>query len=332
MRRAKTLITTAVASVLLAACGLQPASQYIPDVEPGAELDNIGSLEGAEVVTTSKEFTEQLLLGKMLSLVLSAKGATVIDRTNTKGSRNVRESMLRGDSDLSWEYTGTAWINYMGHDSPDSDGNFDGVDVADGQALYEAVLDEDMSQNDIYWSKPAPFNNTYAIAVKKDYAKKYGIETLADVTKVPVDERNFCLENEFSKRADGWSAMLNTYDLTEEIPKDQVTVMDSGVIYSQIGVSCEFGEVFDTDGRILTNDLVTLDDDGGAFPIYNPSLTVREEIHDQYPQISQIFVEIGDRLDTDTMRDLNRRVDMDGETPVNVAQDWLTKEGFLKKP
>ena len=329
MRRVKLFITAALAPVLLTACGLQPASQYIPDVDAGPALDQFDSLDGAEIVVTSKEFTEQLLLGKMLSLVLASKDATVIDRTNTKGSRNVRESMLRGDSDLVWEYTGTGWINYLGHDSPDDEGKFGGVDVADDKALYEAVAEEDLDKNGIYWSPPAPFNNTYAIAVKKDFANEHGLESMSDITKVPEAERNFCLENEFSKRTDGWSAMVDTYDLSKEVPKDQVTIMDSGVIYSQIGVSCEFGEVFDTDGRIVTNDLVTLDDDEGAFPIYNPSLTVRDEIHSQYPQISEIFVEIGNRLDTDTMRDLNNRVDMDGEVPVNVAQDWLTKEGFL---
>lgn len=331
MRKIRVLLTAMVSVIALAACGLQPASQFIPDVKPGSKLDSYGSLKGVPVVTTSKEFTEQLVLGKMLTLVLASKGAEVTDRTNTKGSTNVRESMVRGDADLSWEYTGTGWINYMGHDSPDDEGKFDGVEVSDPQKLYEAVKAEDLKENDLYWAKPAPFNNTYTIAVTKETAKKYHMKSLADMTKVPKKDRNVCLENEFAKRADGWPSMLKTYDLDKKI--NTSTIMDAGIVYSQIGSKkCTFGEVYETDGRIDANGLVTLKDDKGAFPIYNPSLNIGEGLNKKHPEIAKIFEQIGDQLDTKKMRELNSRVDLDGESPVKVAQDWLTKEGFLAKP
>ena len=329
MGKTRMLLTAAVVAMLLTACGLQPASQFIPEVKPGPELSDYKSLDGATIVTGSKEFTEQLLLGKMLTLVLAAKGATVVDQTNTKGSTNSRQSIIRGDTDVQWEYTGTAWITYMGHANPDSQGLFDGVEVSDPDKLYEAVKKQDLADNDIYWAKPAPFNNTYTIAVTSDVADKYGLKTLSDMTKVPEAERTVCLENEFAKRADGWPSLLSTYGYEKEIDDKNVTIMDAGIVYSQIGKSCTFGEVYDTDGRIKANDLVTLKDDKVAFPIYNPAVNIRESINEKYPQIVEMFEKIGDRLDTEKMRELNGRVDIDGENPTNVAKDWLTEEGFL---
>lgn len=322
---------TLATGVLLAvtACGLQPASQFIPDVSPGEGLAEFDSLDGATIVTTSKDFTEQLILGKMLSLVLSAKGAEVVDNTNAKGSVNAREALLRGDADLMWEYTGTGWVNYLGHVDGDPGPDGEAIELSDAEAVFDAVAAEDLADNGIFWSAPAPFNNTYAIAVTEEDAQTYGLENLSDIASLPIADQTFCLENEFASRTDGWPGMQEAYGL--EIPGSNVAVMDAGIVYSEIGGSCMFGEVFDTDGRILGNNLVTLNDDLGYFPIYEPSVTIRESINEQYPQIVPMFEAIGQLLSTDVMRELNNRVDVDGENPVNVAQDWLTQEGFLEE-
>lgn len=326
----------AVAAALMAglvlmtgACGLEPASQFIPDVSPGEELAEFESLDGATIVTTSKDFTEQLILGKMLSLVLSAKGAEVIDNTNAKGSVNARESLLRGDADLMWEYTGTAWVSYLGHVDGDPGPDGEPVPLSDADAVFAAVSAQDLAENGIFWSAPAPFNNTYAIAVTEEDAQGFGVESLSDIASLPVEDQTFCLENEFASRTDGWPGLREAYGL--EVPRANTTIMDAGIIYSEVGDSCLFGEVYDTDGRILGNNLQTLTDDLGFFPIYEPSVTIREPINDAYPQIAAMFEKIGALLSTDVMRELNNRVDVDGENPVNVAQDWLTQEGFLQE-
>ncbi|HIW61176.1 MAG TPA: hypothetical protein H9881_01855 [Candidatus Stackebrandtia excrementipullorum] len=311
----------------ISACGLQPASQFIPDVEPGERLKAFGSLEGVSLVTTSKDFTEQLILGKILTLVLSAMGADVVDRTNAKGSVNARESLLRGDADLMWEYTGTGWVNYLGHVDGDAAPDGQSVTLSDPTEVFEAVAAEDLAENDVFWSEPAPFNNTFAIAVTREDADTYSLESLGDIASVPQDRQTFCLENEFESRTDGWPGMKDAYGF--DIPGQNTSTMDSGIIYSQIGDGCVFGVVLDTDGRILGNDLVTLTDDRGFFPIYEPSVTIRRAINDEYPEIAAVFEEIGRSLNTDTMRELNNRVDVEGRTPVSVAEEWLVQEGFL---
>lgn len=335
MKRTRILLAALSLSVL-AACGLQPASQFIPEVKPGEQLSEFDSLAGATVVTTSKDFTEQLILGKMLSLVLASKGAEVVDNTNAKGSVNARESLVRGDADVMWEYTGTGWVVYLGH--VDGDANPDPgagtgaeektVELGNAEEVYTAVAYEDLKKNGIVWSAPAPFNNTYAMAVTRADAEKYGLKSLNDIASLPPEQQTFCLESEFQNRGDGWPGMQEAYGFS--VPSDNVSTMDAGIIYGQVGKSCLLGEVFDTDGRIISNDLVTLTDDEHYFPIYEPSVNIREPINDEYPQIAEMFAKIGAKLSTDTMRELNARVDVDGENPINVAQDWLTKEGFLK--
>ncbi|ADD44813.1 glycine betaine ABC transporter substrate-binding protein [Stackebrandtia nassauensis] len=336
MRRTKLLLTGALVAVL-AACGLEPASQSVPDVQGGPELAEFDNLGEAPIVTTSKDFTEQLILGKMLSLVLKAKGADVADHTNTKGSVNARETILNGSSDIAWEYTGTAWLVYMGHSDVDpKTSEAGGVKISDPEALYEAVKKADLKDNDVVWGDPAPFNNTYAMAIKEDQAKQkdangktIDVKSLSDLAKLPPDKQTYCLENEFENRPDGWPGMQQAYDI--DVPKDNVTIMDTGVIYSRIGGgSCLAGEVFDTDGRIPANGLRTLEDDKGYFPIYEPAVTIREEIHKKHPQIVQMFNKLGSKLSTETMRRLNAEVDVDGRDPLDVAREWLVDEGFLK--
>ena len=108
-------------------------------------------------------------------------------------------------------------------------------------------------------------------------------------------------------------------------------MLDEGAIYSEVAQrdNCNLGEVFATDGRIAALDLEVLEDDQDFFPAYNPSVTVRDEVYEQYPQLGDMFAEIASRLDTETMQDLNRRVDAEGEFPEEVAEDFLRTEGFI---
>jgi osmoprotectant transport system substrate-binding protein len=322
-----TVAVAAVGAATLTGCGLEAASQAVPDVKPGSKLADFDSLKGAKIVTTSKDFTEQLVLGKMLSLVLKAKGANVSDQTNAKGSANARQAMTSGAADIMWEYTGTGWVTYLAHSPDPKTGKAAGVEIGDQHAVWAAVKKEDLEKNGIFWGKPAPFNNTYAMAVKESDSKKLGLTKLSQISKLPKDKQTFCLENEFQTRPDGWPGMQSAYG----IKNAKATIMDTGIIYNEIGGSnCLLGEVFDTDGRIPAKHLTTLKDDKHYFPIYNPAINIRQEINKKYPQIADMFDKIGQDLSTETMRALNERVDVGGEDPTKVAKDWLTKNGYLK--
>jgi osmoprotectant transport system substrate-binding protein len=308
--------------VAVTACGLRPASSFVPPVEPGS-IRPVPGLEGARIRVTSKEFTEQLVLGKIAVLALTAAGADVADQTNVQGSVNARASLTRGDADLMWEYTGTGWITYLGQAKP----------IPDRTRQYEAVRDLDLRENGIVWLPPAPLNNSYTIGVTRTTAERYGLRKISDMTKVPVARRTFCVDHETFGRDDGFLGMLRGYGLTygKEVPRGNVRRLSVGVLYNSVaGGQCTLGMVTTTDGRIKALDLVLLEDDRHFFPLYNAAVTLRRPVADAHPEIARIFAPISARLTDDVMRALNAQVDVDGDVPVLVARDWLRSQGFVK--
>ena len=92
---------------------------------------------------------------------------------------------------------------------------------------------------------------------------------------------------------------------------------------------CNFGVVFTTSGFIRELDLRLLKDDKEFFAVYNPALTIRQDVYKQYPQLRRIFVPISEKLDTRTLRELNYAVDVQGKSPERVARSWLRENGFV---
>ncbi|TDD49827.1 glycine betaine ABC transporter substrate-binding protein [Nonomuraea terrae] len=308
--------------LVLAGCGLERAGSFVPPVEP-AGIRPVASLEGTTVRVTSKEFTEQLVLGKIAVLALSAAGADVVDQTNVQGSVNARASLTRGDADLMWEYTGTGWITYLGQRRP----------IPDPWRQYVAVRDLDLRRNGIVWLPPAPLNNTYAVGVTHATAQRWGLRTISDIRKIPVRQRTFCVDHETFGRDDGFLGMLRAYGLRygTDIPGQGVRRVSVGVLYDSVASDrCALGMVTTTDGRVEALDLTLLQDDKKFFPLYNASVTMRRELADAHPEIARIFAPISAKLTDKVMRDLNAQVDVDGDVPALVARDWLRAEGFVR--
>lgn len=309
-----------VASATLATgCGLQTAGGVVPDAELAGASTEVESLEGAEIAIGSKNFSESIILGKIGLIMLNAAGADVTDLTNIPGSTAARQAELEGQLDAMWEYTGTGWINYLGHDDP----------IPDEQEQYEAVRDEDLEKNGLVWLPPAPMNNTYGFAVTQETVDEYGIKTLSDIKKLPKEAQTYCVETEFTNRNDGLPGMLETYGLTAS--DDQLKTFQTGAIYDATDRGeCVLGEVFTTDGRILALDLTVLEDDKQYFPKYNVTLVLREEIYEEFPQIEDLMAPVTEKLTDEVLIELNAKVDVDGEEPTDVAFDWLKSEGFIE--
>ena len=326
----KRLVTAAVAlalSTVVSGCGigLGTAGGYTASGTLAGPVAGIKGLDGASLSVGSKNFTEQILLGKMTVILLKSAGATVADLTNIPGSAAARQAQLAGQVQIGWEYTGTAWLTYLGNAKP----------IPDSQQQYVATRDADLKKNNLVWLPPTPMNDTYTMAINQATAKKYGITKLSQMSKVPPAQRTFCVESEFTNRPDGLKGMLQTYGLplgaANGIPRSNLRTLQTGAIYDAIAKgSCTFGEVFTTDGRIEALHLTPLDDDKSFFPKYNGSLVVRKEVLDQYPQIAQLFAPVAKRLTNDVIAKLNAEVDVDGREPADVAWDWLQQQGLVK--
>jgi len=309
-------------AVSLSACGGSTASKASAGGGEATVAAADATLKGATFTVSSKDFTESILLGKITEAVLSAHGATVVDKTNIKGSVNTREALTSGQIDMYWEYTGTAWITYLKNTKP----------LPDPQAQYDAVKEGD-AKNGIAWLPMAPMNDTYAFATKPDVATKLGVSNLSDVAKVSTtnpSEATFCIESEFSTRDDGFPGMVKAYGI--KAPKENVKMLDTGVIYSTTakGGTCNFGEVFATDGRIKALGLKVLDDDKHFFPNYNAALTLKQDLLTKYPKIADYIAPVAAKLDNDTMTALNAKVDAEGMDPGDVASEWVKEQGFDK--
>jgi osmoprotectant transport system substrate-binding protein len=317
-RRASALVFALVISTgMLSGCGLRSASGAVLEARPGI-IQHYDSLEGVPITVAAKDFTEQLVLGNMLSIILAAAGADVTNLTNIPGSFGVRQAMLTGDADVSPEYTGTGWINNLGNEQPINDAN----------AQWLAVNDADKANN-LTWLPPAPMNNTYAFAIRESAAQRLGVTKLSELERLPRQELTFCVESEFASRNDGFVPMLATYGLTRQ-DLGRITTLDTGVIYTATANGdCNFGEVFTTDGRIPALDLRVLTDDREFFPLYNLTEVINTDLLNAHPELTEIFAQLNPRVTNEVMLDLNAKVDSDGDDPALVARDWLIGQGLL---
>lgn len=275
-----------------------------------------GELEGASLTVGSKEFTESILLGQITAVALENAGASIEDKTGISGSATVREALVAGEIDMYWDYTGTGWVNILGNTTENVP-----------EDLYTAVKEAD-AENSIAWLEPAPFENTYAIATPSDFAKKNDIATISDavafIQKNP-DQGTICAASEFLNRDDGLPGLEAAYGFTFT----DVAELDLNLVYTQVGEQCSFGEVTSTDARNLANELTVLEDDKGFFLEYQAAMTLRQETLDEYPAIADVMAPISKALTEKVVTELNGKVDLDGEQPRDVAEEWLQDEGLL---
>lgn len=315
----KKILATASALTLmagLAACG--------GGDDGGGGSDTEGLLDGASITVGSKDFDEQLILGHMSRLVLENAGADVTDEINTGGTDVARAALESGNIDTYWEYNGTAWISFFQETEP----------IPDRIEQYEVVRDRDLEENQLHWLAPSEFNNTYALAFASEAAEELGNPTtlsdLGELIENDPDLATLCVENEFSARDDGLPGMEETYGY--QFPEENVTVLDTAIVYSATDQRdpCNFGEVFTSDGRVSALDLTVLEDDEGFFPLYNASPVFTDEIFSEYgEELEEIFNPISEALTQEEMTLLNERVSVDLEQPQDVAEEWLTDNGFL---
>ncbi len=276
------------------------------------------SLKGVKVIVGSKDFTESIVLSKIVKQFIIANGGTVVDKTNIKGSSTTREAMVSGDINLYWEYTGTAWLVYQKQTD---------VNIAPN-VLYTKVAAGD-KMNKVTWGPMTSFNDTYAWAITKANAAKYGIKTYSDLAKKLPAGSAWCVESEFQSRPDGWAGFKKAYSISDS--NITTKVLDTGAIYQATkDGQCVVGEVFATDGRIGALGLMVPAEDISYFPPYNAAITMTDATAKKYPQLVKALAPIAAKISNATMQNLNARVDVLGEDADTVAKSFLSASGLVK--
>ena len=277
----------------------------------------------------SKQFTESIVLAKLIVYALEDAGFTVDDRSPLGGTDVNRSALVNAEIDVYPEYTGTA----LGLFFPEMD--FPEGLTRDAEASYEHLRELDREQNDLVWLAPAPANNTYGFAVTRAFAEEHGLETMEDFAAYVSagGEVMMASGDEFAQRPDGIQAFEELYGF--ELGDDQLLIIAAGTPAQTLQALAEGASdtnvamTFATVGAVVAYDFVVLTDPLGAQPIFNPTPVFRADVIDANPGIPDILNPIFTSLTNEVLQELNARVEVDGENPDEVARDFLREHGFM---
>lgn len=277
----------------------------------------------APLTLASKNFTEQRILSAITVQYLRAKGFQVEPKTNL-ATVITRNAMINKQIDMTWEYTGTSLIIFNHINKRMTP-----------QETYDTVKKLDAKLG-LVWLQPADMNNTYAFAMQRQRAEKEQIRTMSQlVAKVeqvrktdPKHNWLLGLDLEFAGRSDGLKPMQALYDMPLDRP--QIRQMDPGLVYNAIRDGfVDAGLVYTTDGRVKGFDLQVLDDDKGYFPSYAVTPVVRADVLQNTPGLEAALNTLSKQFNNQVITELNARVDIDYQTPQQVADAFLKQRGLI---
>ncbi|CAN5854003.1 glycine betaine ABC transporter substrate-binding protein [soil metagenome] len=267
----------------------------------------------APVVVASKPFGESYILAEMFAQLLEARGIEV-DRRPGLGATEIAFGAIRtGAADVYPEYTGTGLLAILGEQPGPDPGK-----------VFDRVSREFRRRWDARWLPPLGFENTYAMAVRRETAERYGLATLSDLAGAGRTLRAG-LTPDFIGRPDGLPGLARAYGLRfAEVRALLPAVKYQALAAGQVDVI----DGYSTDGLIARYDLVVLRDDRGFFPPYEAAALVSGRLVERQPAAIAALTELSSRLDEATMRRLNRRLEVDREPVRRIAGDALAELGL----
>ena len=287
-----------------------------------------GALHAQTAVrVASKIDTEGALLGNVVLQVLEANGIKTENKLQLGNTKIVRGALTAGEIDIYPEYTGNGAFFFSDEKNPA---------WKDAKAGYEKVKSLDAEKNKLVWLEPAPANNTWAIAIRKDVAAKNNLKSLDDLGKWLGTGGKFKLaaSAEFIERPDALPAFQTTYGF--KLNQDQLLTLAGGDTTVTIKAAAEqtsgvnAAMAYGTDGPVSALGLQILTDTKGAQPIYAPAPVVRAEVLAKYPKIKDALAPVFKSLDGPTLQSLNAKIALEGQDAKAVAAAYLKSKGFVK--
>jgi osmoprotectant transport system substrate-binding protein len=269
------------------------------------------------ITVGSKNFTEQLVLGELLAQYLeSLCRAPVERRFYLAGTYICHQALLAGRIDVYVEYTGTALAAILKQSAS-----------GDSQAVYEQVKEEYRSKFNLDVMPPLGFNNSFAMVMRGDDARRMGVSTLSQLAKFAPQVR-LGVGYEFLERQDGYKGLVSTYGLKfAEAPR----VMDLGLLYRALeNKSVDVVAGNNTDGLIAALGLAVLEDDKHYFPPYDAVPVVRPQLFRECPAARVAFERLAGLITADDMRKMNYAVDGEKRDAADVAGAFLVREHLVQ--
>jgi osmoprotectant transport system substrate-binding protein len=323
-RAAIAVLTIAAVALTLTACaGAQPAGTS------GTGSTSATSAEKGTIRVGSKLDGEGALLGQMIMAVLAQDGFKVEDKTRTGATDVVRKALISGQIDIYPEYTANGLLIF------NKDKATNPAVLKDATATFDEAAKHDLP-NGVVWLKPAPANNTWAVAVPRKFAEANKIKSMEDWAAFIKKGGSVKIvgSQEFFTSAAAMPAFESAYGF--KLKPNQVVALGTGdtavteKAAAQGSNGANAAMAYGTDGTISALDLLVLSDPKGAQPIYQPAPTVRKGIADKYPELASILNPVFAKLTLETLQKLNGEVAVEGKDAKTVATDWLKSEGFLK--
>lgn len=263
------------------------------------------------IVVGTKNFTEQFVLGELIAQqVERCAGLPVERKFGLGGALLAHQAITNGEIDLYPEYTGTALASVV-KEPPEG---------RTKEQVLARVREVYRERFGVEWLEPLGFENTFAMAVPGDLARRHGLRTLSDAARSGLAFR-LAVGYEFEQRPDGLPGLLRVYPLKlEGTPR----AMDLGLLYRAI----EQGQVDlvagnSTDGPIASMGLAVLEDDHRFFPPYEAAVLARRQTLEAHATLRGCLEGLAGRVTVEAMRQANRRVEAGEKTAQEAATGLL---------
>lgn len=277
------------------------------------------------ITVGSKNYTEQLIMGEMLSLILEDAGYPVERQLNLGGTAVAHQGLVSGEIDTYVEYTGTGLVAILERDVPTPADNDAGTPVSVPEQAYDIVAEAYPEEFGAVWLEPIGFNNTFGLVVTRETAEEYDLETISDLQGLAGD-MTLGSDPEFAVRDDALPGLEQTYG----IEFGSVQTLDVGLLYSAVDTGdVDISAAASTDGRIPALDLVLLEDDMGFFPPYYAAPVINQDLLEENPELEALLNQLSGTIDNEAMQEMNYQVDEDGAEPIDVARDFLEEQGII---
>jgi len=257
------------------------------------------------ITVGSKKFTESVILGEMAAGLARKAGAQATHHRELGGTRILWSALLKGDIDIYPEYTGTI-----------------SEEILAGENVYgEEAIRKALAEYGIGMTRALGFNNTYAIGMNEEHARKLRVTRISDLRDHP--ELKFGFGNEFMDRADGWPSLRGRYRL----PQKDVRGMDHDLCYRGLEQgSIDAMDLYATDAEISYYRLRVLKDDLGHFPAYDAIILYRAELEQRAPNVVKALKLLEGGISAGEMVAMNRRAKIDKVPAQRVAADFLERK------
>jgi osmoprotectant transport system substrate-binding protein len=283
----------------------------------GCSLPGLGGSSDNTIKVATLSTSESSIMGHMIRLMIEENTDLHVEMIENLGSSLVQHQALTDHQvDITaTRYTGTDLSGALGMEP-----------VADSEQAMSIVQKEFDEQFDQVWYDSYGFSNTYAFTVTEELAAKENLETVSDVEKIAGD-LSLGVDNAWLNReGDGYEGFVDAYgfEFGEAFP------MQLGLVYQAVqSGKMDVVLAYSTDGRLKAFDLKTLEDDKKFFPPYDCSPVTRKDVIEQHPKMDEIIKLLADKIDSETMTELNYEADVNKKEPAIVAQEFLKKNNYF---